>query len=93
MWDLPGPGIELLPLALQGGFLTTGPPGKSIIELFKNGGDLVAKACTALATPWAVAQQAPLSMGFPRQGYWSGLPFPSPRDLPDPGIEPVCPAL
>ena len=41
------------------------------------------------ATPWTVAQQAPLSMGFPRQEYWSGLPFPSPGDLPDPGIEPV----
>ena len=39
-------------------------------------------------TPWAVALQAPLSMRFPRQGYWSALPFPSPEDLPDPGIEP-----
>ena len=40
-------------------------------------------------TPWTVAHQAPLFMGFPRQEYWSGLPFPSPGDLPDPGIEPV----
>ena len=40
-----------------------------------------------------VAFQAPLSMGFPRQEYWSGLPFPSPGDLPDPGIEPMSPAL
>ena len=40
-----------------------------------------------------VAQQAPLFMGFPRQEYWSGLPFPSPWDLPDLGIEPVFPAL
>ena len=39
------------------------------------------------ATPWIVAHQAPLSMGFSRQEYWSGLPFPSPQDLPDPGIE------
>ena len=39
-------------------------------------------------TPWIVAHQAPLSMEFPRQEYWSGLPFPSPEDLPDPGIEP-----
>ena len=39
-------------------------------------------------TPWAVAYQAPLSMGFSRQECWSGLPFPSPGDLPDPGIEP-----
>ena len=41
------------------------------------------------ATPWTGAHQAPLSMGFPRQEYWSGLPCPSPGDLPDPGIEPV----
>ena len=40
------------------------------------------------ATPWTVANQAPPSMGFSRQEYWSGLPFPSPGDLPNPGIEP-----
>ena len=45
------------------------------------------------ATPWTVAHQAPPSMGFSRQEYWSGLPFPSPGDLPDPGIEPRSPAL
>ena len=45
------------------------------------------------ATPWTVAHQAPLSMGFSRQEYWSGLPFPSPGGLPDPGIEPGSPAL
>ena len=45
------------------------------------------------ATPWTVAYQAPLSMGFSRQEYWSGLPFPSPGDLPNPGIEPRPPAL
>ena len=45
------------------------------------------------ATPWTVARQAPPSMGFSRQEYWSGLPFPSPGDLPDPGIEPRSPAL
>ena len=39
------------------------------------------------ATPWTVARQAPLSMGFPRQGYWSGLPFPDPGDLSNPGIK------
>ena len=49
--------------------------------------DLVAKSLT-LKTPWTVACQAPLSMGFSRQEYWSGLPFPSPGDLPDPGIQP-----
>ena len=42
-------------------------------------------------TPWTVAYQAPPSMGFSRQEYWSGLPFPSPGDLPDPGMEPGCP--
>ena len=45
------------------------------------------------ATPWTVAYQAPLSMGFFRQERWSGLPFPSPGDLPNPGIEPGSPAL
>ena len=45
------------------------------------------------ATPWTVAYQAPQSMGFSRQEYWSGLPFPSPGDLLDPGIEPRSPAL
>ena len=49
-----------------------------------------------LVTPWTVACQAPLSMGFPRQEYWRGLSFPSPGDLSSPGIQlmsPVCPAL
>ena len=45
--------------------------------------------CLTLATPWTVAHQAPLSMGFSRHAYWNGLPFPSPGDLPDPGIKPV----
>ena len=44
------------------------------------------------ATPWTIAHQAPPSMGFSRPEYWSGLPFPSPGDLPDPGIEPGSPA-
>ena len=44
-------------------------------------------------TPWTAAHQAPPSMGFSRQEYWSGLPLPSPEDLPDPGIEPGSPAL
>ena len=43
--------------------------------------------------PWTVAYQAPLSLGFSRQEYWSGLPLPSPGDLPNPGIEPGSPAL
>ena len=47
----------------------------------------------SLRPPWTVAYQAPLSMGFSRQEYWSGLPFPSPGDLPYPGIKPGSPAL
>ena len=47
----------------------------------------------SFVTPWTVACQAPLSMGFSRQESWSGLPFPSPGDLLDPGIEPMSPAL
>ena len=46
-----------------------------------------------LATPRTIAHKAPLSMGFSRQEYWSGLPFPSPGDLPNPEIKPVSPAL
>ena len=45
------------------------------------------------ATPWTVAHRAPLSMGFSRQEYWSGLPFASPGDLPNPGTEPKSPTL
>ena len=45
------------------------------------------------ATSWTVAYQAPPSMGFSRHEYWNGLPFPSPGDLPDPGIEPRFPTL
>ena len=55
---------------------------------------LVAKLWPALfETPWTVGLQAPLSMEFPRQAYWSKLPFPSPGDPPDPGIEPTSPKL
>ena len=57
------------------------------------GGGLVTKSCLTLVTPWAVASQAPLSMRFCRHEYWSGLPFPSPGDLPDPGIDITSPAL
>ena len=56
-------------------------------------GGLDAKLCPTLATLWTVACQAPLSMGFSRQEHWSGLPFPSPGDLSDPGIELGSPAL
>ena len=51
---------------------------------------LVAQLCVAL---WTVACEAPLSLEFSRQEYWGGLPFPSPGDLPDPGVETGSPAL
>ena len=55
------------------------------------GGGLVAKSCLTFVTPWTIACQSPLPMGFSRQGYWSGLPFPSPGDCPDPRIgSPAC---
>ena len=88
---------------LQGIFLTQGsnlhllhllhwqaPPGKpDVPESESVGRSVVSDA----GTPWTVAHQAPLSMGFSRQEYYSGLPFPSPGDLPDPGLEPRSLAL
>ena len=60
-------------------------------------GQFVRASCSVVsdsfATPWTAARQAPLSMGFSRQEDWSELPFPSPGDLPDPGIKPWSPAL
>ena len=53
----------------------------------------VIQSCQLFATPWIVALQAPLSMEFSRQDYWSGLPSPPPGDLPSPGTEPVSPAV
>ena len=56
-------------------------------------GGLVPKLCPIIGTPWTIALQVPLSMGFSRQEYWSGLPFSSPGDLPNSGIKPRSPAL
>ena len=53
----------------------------------------VAQSCLTLATPWTAARQAPLSVEFPRQEYWSGLAFPFLGDLPNPGIKSISPAL
>ena len=61
------------------------PPKKKAKD---GGGGLVIESCPTLAISWTVACQAPLSVRFFRQEYWSGLPFPSPGDLPDPGIKP-----
>ena len=66
---------------------------KGVCHHRDSGGGLVAKSCPTLVTPWTIACQAPLPMGFSRQEYWSGLPFPSPGDLPNPGIEAGSPAL
>ena len=64
------------------------------LRLFPYGsGGLVNKSCLTLVIPWTIAHQAPLSMGIPRQEYWHGLPFPSPGDRPDPGVETRSPAL
>ena len=62
-------------------------------KVIRHSGGLVTKSCPTLAISWTVACQAPLSMGFFRQEYWSGLPFPSPGDLPNPGIKPRSPVL
>ena len=59
----------------------------------RGGSSLVAKSCPTFATPGTIALQVPLSVGFSRQEYWSGLAFPSPGDLPNLGNEPRSPAL
>ena len=81
--DLPNPGIEPGSPALQADSLPTELPASEAKSLSR---------VLLFATPWTVTYQAPLSMGFSRQEYWSGLPFPSPGDLPDPGIKPGSPA-
>ena len=67
--------------------------GEEILGCFPLCYCLVTKAYLTLETPWTVAFQGLLTMGFYRQEYWSGLPLPSPGDLPNPGIEPRLPAL
>ena len=86
--DLPDPGIEPRSPALQADALSSELPGKPKTRL-----DYSLSHVRLFVTQWTVAHQAPPSMGFSRQEYWSGLPFPSPGDLPDPGIEPRSPAL
>ena len=65
----------------------------SPLELNNGGGGLVTRLCPTLVTPCMVDCQVPLSVGFSRQEYWSGFPFPSLGDLPDPEIEPGSPLL
>ena len=61
--------------------------------MYIDGGGLVTKSCPTLASPWIVAHQAPLFMKFPRLKHSNELPFPSPGDIPNPGIEPESPVL
>ena len=103
--DLPNPGVKPVSpasSALAGRFFTTEPPGKPQIRIVGHFYYLLSfiflfplefSCVLHFVTPWTVARQAPLSMGFPRQEYWSRLPLLSPGDLPDPGIEPVSPTL
>ena len=71
---------------IVGGFFTTGPPGKPIN---KTTVDQLLSHVQVSEIPVTVVRQAPLSMGFSRQGYWSGLPCPPPGDLPNPRIKPT----
>ena len=137
MWDLPGPRIKPVSPALESGFFSTEPPGKSLplhfrcqfanpgchlccwltdykseeVQLICCSGSqtwgtasllftgllcMCAQSCLTLCDPIDHGCRAPLSMEFSRQEYWSGLPFPSPGDLPDPGVKPeslVSPGL
>ena len=78
LWDLPGPRIKLMSPALAGGFLTIGPPGKYQLTFLIAAAAKSLQSCPTLCDPRTAAHQAPLSTGFSRQEYWSGLPFPSP---------------
>ena len=84
-------------MSLQVGGQETGTATQDVFQAqasqWRGGGGLVAQPCPTRATAWTVGHQAPLPMGFPRQDYCSGLPCPSPGDLPDPGMEPASPAL
>ena len=89
--DLPDPGIKPGSPALQADALTSEHQGSGCASYFSSVQSL--SRVRLFATPWTVAYQAPPSMGFSRQECWSGLPFPSPGHLPDPGIEPESPSL
>ena len=85
---LPDPGIEPWSPTLQADSLPSEPP-----EALIHGVCAVLSRVQLFATPWTVALQPPLSIEFSRQEYWSGLPFLSQEDLPDPGIKPRSPTL
>ena len=75
-------------MGFPGGSVLKNPPANAVLLLLSH-----FSRVQLFATPWTVAHQASLSMGFSRQEYWSGLPFPSPGNLPDPGVEPGSPTL
>ena len=88
----------LVPFPWNDSPLVAEPLTSQMCQMMPNWGGLVSESesevtqsCPTLCDPWTIAHQAPPSMGFSRQEYWSGLPFPSPGDLPDPGIEPRSP--
>ena len=81
--------MSVMSPALAGGFFTTSVTWEALTQSESESLSRVQLS----ATPWTIAYQVPPPMGFSRQEYWSGLPFPSPGDLPNPGIEPGSPAL
>ena len=86
--DLPNPGIESGSPELQAGSLLSEPPGKPTLIFSTINIVVQSLSCIQLfATLWTVAHQAPLSVGFSRQEYWSGLPCSPPGDLSNTGIE------
>ena len=84
--------LDLLECLVYGFNSQFSPPKKSL-QVKSESEVTQSKETTDSATPWTVAYQASQPMEFSRQEYWSGLPFPSPGDLPDPGIEPGSPTL
>ena len=88
--DLPGSGVKPVSPALTSRSISAKSPGNPCLSIAHA---QLPSHVQLFETPWTIAYQAPLSFGFPRQEYWSELPFLSPGDLPHPGIEPESPAL
>ena len=86
--DLPDKGMESASAAWQADSLPLSHPPEFQFSSVQS-----LSRVQLFVTPWTVAYQASPSMGFSKQEYWSGLPFPSPEDLPDPGVEPGSPTL
>ena len=84
--------LSILPLGQGNAWVPLSPIDSLGLQAFPREGEPLSHV-RIFAAQWTVARQAPLSMGFSRQEYWGGLPFPSPGDLPDLGIEPRTPLL